>query len=115
MCGIKYSDMSKKLSGELPVMKAHCRTCPFRPVGDNKTYDPELAQKVITRNFLSSQQVCHGSEGPNREHRNRCKGAFDYFKEIYYRMGMPDVIQEEPMTREEIQQKAKEYGNKNGI
>lgn len=72
---------------DLPVMKATCKTCPFKDE-NGRWRDPELASKVIERNLFNSQQICHGTEGKNREPRNRCKGYFDYAFEIYERMGL---------------------------
>lgn len=72
---------------KLPVMKACCKTCPFLEK-DGIWQDAELAGKVINRNLFNSQQICHGTEGKNREPKNRCKGYFDYAFEIYERMGL---------------------------
>lgn len=76
---------------DLPIMKAHCKTCPFRPNEWGFFTDMELANAVIQRTLFQAQQICHGTEGPNREWRNRCKGAYDHNKEIYDRMGIPDL------------------------
>lgn len=83
---------------ELPVMKASCKTCPFRKLENGRWQDTELANTVINRTLFKSQQICHGTEGPNREARNRCRGAFDHNKEIYDRIpGYQNLIQEQPM------------------
>lgn len=76
--------------GGLPVMKVKCKTCPFREGGDQG-----LANTVIERNLFESQQICHGTEGENREANHRCRGAFDICKEIYTRAGMEHLISEE--------------------
>ena len=70
---------------ELPVMKVNCKTCPFRKI-NGKFQDQELANKVIERTIFKSQQICHSTEGENRKPNNRCRGAFDYAKEIYDRI-----------------------------
>lgn len=55
--------MAKKPVCELPVMKAHCKTCPFKPDDNGRWQDPELAQQVIERTLFKGQQICHGTEG----------------------------------------------------
>lgn len=76
---------------DLPVMKACCATCPFRDV-DGKWQDVELATQVIQHTLFKAQQICHGTEGPNREPHNRCKGAYDHNYEIYKRMGLAHLL-----------------------
>jgi hypothetical protein len=73
---------------ELPVMKAHCKTCPFRENKFGVWVNVELCNTVISRNLFHSQQICHGTEGENREPHNRCKGYYDYAFELYKRMGL---------------------------
>lgn len=80
---------------ELPVMKKHCKTCPFKPDENGKWQDVEIANKVVERTLFQAQQICHGTEGKNRKANNRCRGAFDHLRTIYVRMGMPDLIIEE--------------------
>lgn len=78
---------------ELPVMKSHCKTCPFRPIDESGRWqDTELANEVIGRTMFKAQQICHGTEGENREPRNRCKGSYDYNKEIYDRLGCGHLL-----------------------
>ena len=72
----------------LPIMKACCKTYPFKLNPDGRMLDTNLASVVIERNLFKSQQICHGTEGPNREPKNRCKGYYDYSFEIYERMGL---------------------------
>jgi hypothetical protein len=76
---------------ELPVMKAHCITCPFREE-NGKWQDVELANQVIQRTLFKGQQICHGTEGKNREPHNRCKGAYDHNYEIYKRIGLVHLL-----------------------
>jgi hypothetical protein len=78
-------------SCDLPVMKAHCKTCPFKPI-DGKWQDVDLANKVVERTLFKAHQICHGTEGEGREARNRCKGAFDNNFEIYSRLGFEDLV-----------------------
>lgn len=74
---------------DLSVMKAHCKTCPFRPDENDNYSDPVLSNKVIERNLFQSQQICHGTEkGPDRIPQNRCKGYYDFAFQIYSRMGL---------------------------
>ena len=77
---------------ELPVMKAHCKSCPFRPNEQGHYTDPELANKVIERTLFKSQQICHGTESKKRKPNNRCKGAYDFNKSIYERMGVLHLL-----------------------
>lgn len=76
---------------QLPVMKANCKTCPFREV-NRKWQDVTLANQVIERTLFNSHQICHGTEGENRKPNNRCKGAFDHNQEIYDRMGVGHLV-----------------------
>jgi hypothetical protein len=76
---------------ELPVMKVHCNTCPFRKV-DGKWQNVELANQVIQLTLFKGQQICHGTEGKNREPHNRCKGAYDHNYEIYKRLNLSHLL-----------------------
>lgn len=78
-------------SEKIPVMEACCKTCPFRSV-NGKWQDVELANQVISRTLFKGHQICHGTEGGNRQPNNRCKGAFDHNYEIYQRMGYEKFI-----------------------
>jgi hypothetical protein len=84
--------MAKKPSCDLPVMKSHCKTCPFKPDEKGRWQNARLANQVISRTLFNSQQICHGTEGDKREAKNRCKGAFDHNFEIYKRMGLDHLI-----------------------
>lgn len=64
---------------KLPVMKAHCKTCPF-------VHDQELANRVTERTLFKAHQICHGTN------INRCKGSFDFNFAIYERMGFGDLV-----------------------
>lgn len=79
----------KKPVSELPVMKSCCKTCPFKVDSSGRQRDPHLAATVSARTLFNAQQICHGTEGPKREARNRCRGSFDFNNEIYSRMGYP--------------------------
>lgn len=76
----------------LPVMKACCKTCPFKPDERGVWRDTGLASKVIARNLFTSHQICHGTEGENREPNNRCKGYNDYATTIYRRLGIDESL-----------------------
>lgn len=71
---------------ELPVMLACCKSCPFKEINGRQQH-PETANAVISRNLFNSQQICHSTEGKNRQANNRCKGYFDFAFTIYKRMG----------------------------
>ena len=77
---------------ELPVMKACCKTCPFKDNGDGRWQNVQLANEVVSRTLFNAHQICHGTEGKNRKQNNRCKGAFDHNSEIYRRMGFGEFI-----------------------
>lgn len=77
---------------ELPVMKACCKTCPFRTDSNGRQFDPKLAAEVQTRTLFKAHQICHGTEGENRKANNRCKGSFDANKEIYDRLGYGHLV-----------------------
>lgn len=77
---------------DLPVMKSCCKTCPFKIEENGRENDPKLASEVTSRTLFNSQQICHGTEGKNREPRNRCKGSFDNNKTIYDRMGFGHLL-----------------------
>lgn len=78
---------------ELPVMKVHCKTCPFKPDENGVWQNIKLANEVISRTLFKAHQICHGTEGENRKANNRCKGAFDYNFEIYERMGFGELVE----------------------
>lgn len=82
----------KPAACELPVMLAHCKTCPFKPDADGRWRDVEQANEVIKRTLFKAQQICHATEGKNRKPMNRCKGAFDHNSEIYRRLGCGHLI-----------------------
>lgn len=77
---------------KLPVMKAHCASCPFKPDKDGRWQNTDLANTVIARTLFKAQQICHGTEGKKREARNRCKGAYDYNLVIYERLGYDHLL-----------------------
>lgn len=82
----------RKPVSDLPVMKNHCPTCPFKKDEKGKEQDPRQAGIVTQRTLFNSQQICHGTEGKNREPKNRCKGSYDHNKEIYDRMGLGHLL-----------------------
>lgn len=84
--------MKNKPVHTLPVMESCCKTCPFKEDGDGRWQDAQLANQVIERTFMKAQQICHGTEGGNREANNRCKGAYDHNKTIYDRMGVGHLL-----------------------
>lgn len=77
---------------KLPIMKAHCKKCPFKPDENGKWQDTDLANRVIERTLFKSHQICHGTESKDRVPNNRCKGLFDHNFEIYDRMGYGHLI-----------------------
>jgi len=52
---------------KVPVMKNYCKTCPFKPDSKGKWQDVKLASEVVARTFFQAHQICHGTEGENRE------------------------------------------------
>lgn len=77
---------------QLPVMKSHCKSCPFKPNKNGMWQDMELATQVVDRTLFKAHQICHQTEGDNREPHNRCKGAFDYNMDIYKRLGLDYLV-----------------------
>lgn len=71
---------------DLPIMKACCKSCPFKLDQHSRMQDGELANKVIERTLFKAQQICHSTN------INRCKGSFDFNYEIYDRMGLSHLI-----------------------
>lgn len=76
----------------LPVMKAHCKTCPFKPDHNGRMQDRELANSVTERTLFKAHKICHGTETKSRKPRNRCKGSFDFNYTIYERMGLAHLV-----------------------
>ena len=81
----------KKPVCELPVMAAHCKTCPFKII-NGKRRDTQLADEVTSRTLFKAQQICHGTETKNRQANNRCKGSYDHNKIIYERLGWAHLL-----------------------
>lgn len=83
-------------SSNLPVMKAHCKTCPFKPNERGIWQDVKLANEVSNRTLFKAWQICHGTQDHtkkgNKGFRDRCKGSYDHNSEIYRRMGYGDLI-----------------------
>lgn len=77
---------------QLPVMKACCHSCPFKLNDKGREQDTILAGQVTERTLFKAQQICHGTEGANREPMNRCKGSYDFNKTIYTRMGLEHLL-----------------------
>ena len=80
--------MKKINVSTLPIMKNFCKTCPFKPNKKGHWQNVELANEVTSRTLFKAQQICHGTEGENREPNNRCKGYYDYSFDIYQKMGL---------------------------
>lgn len=72
---------------DYPVMKACCKTCPFKLDANNKMQDLGLANRVVERTLFKAHQLCHGTKDTTR-----CKGSFDYNFAIYDRMGFGDLV-----------------------
>ena len=77
---------------KLPVMKIHCKSCPFKLNKRGYWQNVELANVVIARTLFKGHQICHGTEKKNRIPRNRCKGAYDHNLVIYERMGYKELV-----------------------
>lgn len=88
---MKTKNQSRPVS-DLPVMKSCCKTCPFKKDENGREQDARLATEVTSRTLFKAQQICHGTEGENREAKNRCKGSWDNNKQIYDRMGLGHLL-----------------------
>ena len=77
---------------ELPIMKSCCKTCPFRMDEKGRENDPQLAAVVTERTLFKGQQICHGTELKDRTATHRCKGSWDFNKQIYDRMGLGHLV-----------------------
>lgn len=77
---------------ELPVMKTHCKTCPFKPNERGIEQDQQLANEVTQRTLFKAQQICHGTEGKNRKPTHRCKGSYDFNFTIYQRLRLSHLL-----------------------
>jgi len=77
----------------LPIMKACCKTCPFKANDKGHFQNPTLANEVISRTLFKAQQICHGTEGEHREPNNRCKGSYDFNFTIYQRLGLDHLLE----------------------
>ena len=84
--------MKNRPVSELPIMKSCCKTCSFKKDKNGREQDPMLAAQVTQRTLFQAQQICHGTEGKNREPNNRCKGSYDQNQHIYERMGLGHII-----------------------
>lgn len=82
----------KKPVCELPVMKGHCKTCPFKPDENGIMQDVALANTVTERTLFKGQQICHGTEGKKRKATHRCKGSYDHNKIIYERLKLSHLL-----------------------
>lgn len=83
---------TQKPVSDLPVMKSCCKTCPFKKNERGIEQDMKLASEVTSRTLFKAQQICHGTEGKNREPRNRCFGSYENNKTIYERMGVSHLL-----------------------
>ena len=85
----------QKPAYELPVMKQHCKTCPFKPNKDGHWQNVKIANGVIERTLFQGHQLCHSSYKNDEYHNatNRCKGSYDHNLEIYRRMGLEHLVE----------------------
>jgi hypothetical protein len=77
----------------LPVNAIKCRTCPFVQSHEQAI---ALQNTIIARMFQGGgSQICHGTEGQNREPRSLCRGAREQMLTLFYRMGFIDEATDE--------------------
>lgn len=72
---------------KFPVMKAHCKTCPFKKNAQGVEQDIDLCNTVTTRTLFKGHQLCHGTNN-----KTRCKGSFDNNMIIYEAIGVDHLI-----------------------
>lgn len=82
----------KKDISRLPVMPKCCKSCPFKLNKNGIWQNVELASAVTERTLFKAVQICHSTEGKNREPRFKCRGSFDHNKTIYNRMGIDSKL-----------------------
>jgi hypothetical protein len=73
----------------LRVNSSKCKTCPFA-----QSHESAIAlQSTIIARMLDDggSQICHGTEGANREPRSLCRGARDRMLMLFYRMQFIDA------------------------
>ncbi len=57
MCDPFYDVLMKAC--DLSVMKAHCKSCHFKPDEKGIMQDAELATRVVSRTLFQAHQLCH--------------------------------------------------------
>jgi hypothetical protein len=68
---------------DMPVMKAQCKTCPFRPEGN-----PQVRAWVEAHIYTSASQICHHPKVHGKNETHLCRGARNQQQQIFYRMGI---------------------------
>jgi hypothetical protein len=77
----------------LPVNPNKCRTCPFAHSHETAI---ALQSSIIARMLDDGgSQICHGTEGANREPRSLCRGARDHMLTLFFRMQFIDAPTDE--------------------
>ena len=66
-----------------PVIAKRCKSCPFREGGDLKT-----RERVMVRCMTEASQICHHPSLFGEKETHLCRGARDYQKQIFHRMGL---------------------------
>ena len=77
---------------DLEIMPVCCKTCPFKLNKNDVFQDVVLASKVTERTLFKSQQLCHKDSYDKKKQLFRCRGSYDYNKEIYTRMKLDHLL-----------------------
>ncbi len=88
---------------DLPVSAKMCPTCPFARSHEQAV---ELQSQVIARMLRDgASQICHGTEGPERQPNTLCRGARDQMLTLFHRMQFIDSPTDEAWDAKRL-----EYG-----
>lgn len=68
-----------------PVMKKMCSTCPFHLKHEGQV---EIAIMVMERCITTASQICHHPRLSGKAETHICRGAREYQKKIFHRLGV---------------------------
>ena len=83
----------------LKANRDFCKTCPFKPNKHGYYQMPDVAARAIEQCGFDRQQVCHGTEGPNRKATSLCRGHRDYLLQLFFRLGWIEAETDEAFEK----------------